>query len=122
MPPNFQKIDGRANAFRMFVTEPFSLFAQREHIRLVRVFEFESDPNGLKYRNPRLCWEIVAIGDVRAAGFELVAGRVPHGFVQIFPPVGEDFTPVPGRAYEIRAVMAHPLANPLGVETKWVAE
>jgi len=120
MPPHFQKIGGRANTFRMFVIEPFGLFAEKERVRVIRVFDFETDMNSLK--NRRLCWEIVAATDVRAARFELVAGQVPQGFIQIFPPAGETFKPIPGRAYEITAVMAHPLASPWGVETKWVAE
>jgi hypothetical protein len=120
MPPHFQKVDGRANTFRMFVIEPFGLFAEKERVRLIWVFDFETGVNGMK--NRRLCWEIVATTETRATGFELVAGQVPQGFAQVFPPPGETFKPVPGRAYEIRAVMAHPLASPWGAETKWVAE
>lgn len=122
MPPHFQVIDGRANTFRMFVIEPFGLFAEKERIKSIRVFGFETDPNGLKCQNRHLCWEVVATKTVRAAHFELVAGQVPPGFIQTFPPEGEAFEPIPGRVYEVRAIMAHPLALPEGAGAKWTAK
>ncbi len=119
-PSYLEKINGRANAFRMVVLEPFGLFAPKERVRLIRVFEAEKDPRGTKAE--RLCWEVVAETPILAQGFEVVAGQVPKGFVQIFPPAGESFTPVPGRSYDIFVVMAHPLASPRGAPTRWIAE
>jgi hypothetical protein len=116
-PSHLQKIDDRANAFRMVVLEPFGLFAPKERVRLIRVFEF-----GAGTRVGRLCWEVVAETPVPAQGFEVVAGQVPKGFMQIFPPAGESFTPTPGRSYDIFVVMAHPLASPRGAPTRWIAE
>jgi len=119
-PSHLQKIDGRANAFRMVVLEPFGLFAPKERVRLIRVFQSEGRPSGTEVG--QLCWEVIAETPVLAQGFEVLAGQVPKGFIQIFPPEGESFTPIPGRGYAIFVVMAHPLASPRGAGTRWIAE
>jgi hypothetical protein len=119
-PSHLQKIDDVANAFRMVVIEPFGLFAPKERVKLIRVFEPEKDPTGEKVG--RLCWEVAAEPPVLAQGIEVIAGQVPSGFVQIFPPAGESFTPTPGRSYDIFVVMAHPLASSRGTPTRWIAK
>ena len=118
-PAHLEKIEGRTNAFRTWVRQP-GLFEFKECVTVVRVFESGTDPNGMITR--RLCWEVVATIPPLAKGFEIVAGRVPPKFVQIFPTPGEVFKPVPGRNYEITVTVNHPLARALGASTWWFAD
>jgi hypothetical protein len=104
----------------MVVIEPVGLFEPKERIRLLRVFESEKDPTRTKLG--RLCWEVIAENPVLARDFEVVAGQLPKGFIQIFPSPGESFTPTPGKSYDIAVVMAHPLASPRGAMTRWIAD
>jgi len=118
-PSHLEKIEGRTNAFRMLVG-PHGLFEFKECVTVVRVFESDTDPDGTIIR--RLRWEVVATIPPLAKGFEIVAKRVPPGFVQIFPTPNETFNPVPGRNYQITVTMNHPLAAPLGRATWWFAD
>jgi hypothetical protein len=120
-PTNFQKISGRANAFRLQVIEPGPFLYPREHVKKIQVFEGEgSDFFG---RPPgHLCWEVVADPPVRAKGIEdVVAGQIPKRFRQVVPPPSETFKPVPGQWYAISVTIAYAHAWPY-VPTRWKAE
>lgn len=118
---HFQRIDGQANAFRLFVTEPLGVFIPKKAVETNVVRVFEQEPGAGDMKTGRLCWEVLATTHVSAEGFKFVAGQVPRGFIQIYPPAGEIFEPVPGRTYEIAVTTSHQLAGPWAA-TSWVAE
>lgn len=119
-PSLFQKVEGEPNTFRMSVVEFFGLFEPKERVREIRVFESKTDAGGVPVG--QLCWEIVATPPVIAEGFQVVVGQTPQGFIQVFPPSGETFKPIPSKGYEITVTMNHPSAWPLGARTSWIGE
>ncbi len=118
-PPWLQKIDGRASVFRLGVIEPFGLY--KEYVNDVQVLECVKGPY---YDTPgQLLWEVIAASQVRANGFEVVAGQVPEGFRQAFPPPSETFKPVPGRWYVIAVSSTYPKVGiPSITRTSWLAD
>ena len=67
-PSRFQRLAGRANAFRMEVTEPLGFC--KEYVKEVRVFECVKG----SYHDTagQLLWGVVAVPQVRAKRFEVV--------------------------------------------------
>ncbi len=107
MPPSLQRVRGRANAFRMQVTEPFGLY--KEYVKEIRVFECAKGP--VRDTPGQLHWEVVAVSQVRAKRFEVVVGQVPEEFRQVFPPPLETFKPVSGRWYIAAITLNDPKAG-----------
>lgn len=120
-PTHFEKTSGKANTFRLFVVEDF-LF--REHVKKIQVFEGGEDFKDTFFCKPlgQLCWEVVADPQVRAKRIgDVVAGQVPEGFIQKFPPLPEIFKPVPGKWYSISVSVTDYYA-PEYLLTSWKAE
>jgi hypothetical protein len=66
-PSYLQKIKRRPNAFQMVVIEPFGLFAPKERIKEIRVYEMDAKRTEIQ----RLWWEVVAMSPVLARGFDV---------------------------------------------------
>ncbi len=121
LPPILEAVDGRANAFRMErVIEPFGLY--KAYVKEIRVSECVKEP--LRDTPGQLHWEVVAVSQVRAKGFELVVGQVPEHFSQVFPPAPETFKAVPGRWYIVAVTLTDPEAGYTWVlkPKSWIAE
>jgi len=89
-----------------------------EYVKEIRVFQIQIGATGISVGS--LCWEI--IGYAAADGLEVVAGRVPNGFTQVYPAPYEVFRPMPGKTYGISVVTDVPPAKALGTETAWVGK
>ena len=115
VPAILEAVHGRTNAFQMSVVEPFGLY--KAYVKEIRVFECVKGP--VRDTHGQLHWEVVAVSQVRAKGFELVVGQVPEDFRQVFPPPPETFKPVPGRWYIVAVTLIEPKA---GYSYSWVPE
>jgi len=120
VPPILEVVHGRTNSFQMSVVEPFGLY--KAYVKEIRVSECVKEP--LRDTPGQLHWEVVAVSQVRAKGFELVVGQVPEHFSQVFPPAPETFKAVPGRWYIVAVTLTDPEAGYTWVlkPKSWIAE